>query len=328
MAKRRRLTPAAEHVSGSGPDALPPDLETKSRFPLGIARTVTRPPVAQVAGDAAERAALADVARAMAEARSEGRIVERLTLAAIDTAHIVRDRIAFAEDDMAALEASLGARGQQTPIEVVETGEGRYGLISGWRRVEALRRIGETTVLALVRRPETVTEAWRAMVEENEIRSPLSFYERARIAAEAADAGLYPDTHAAIAGLFANAPAPKRSKIAAFVAVYRRLGPALRFPAAIPEKLGLSLARVLADPGLGPRMRDTLRKAAAETAERERRVLERAIRKASAPSRKPPEGGEVAPGITLKPGRYRLTLEGPGVTPELGRALAAWLTGR
>jgi ParB family chromosome partitioning protein len=44
---------------------------------------------------------------------------------------------------MAALVTSLRARGQQVPIEVVAR-EGGYGLISGLRRVMALREIGET----------------------------------------------------------------------------------------------------------------------------------------------------------------------------------------
>ena len=83
--------------------------------------------------------------------------------------------MAFDADEMAALVASLRARGQQVPIEVVAreakgTGRNGYGLISGLRRVMALREIGAAEVLALVRRPETSSEAYLAMVEENEIR--------------------------------------------------------------------------------------------------------------------------------------------------------------
>ena len=161
------------------------------------------------------------------------------------------------------------------------------------------------------------------------IRAPLSFYERARIAAEAADAGLYPDTGAAIAGLFAGATPSRRSKIAAFVAVHRALGSALRFPAAIPEKLGLGLARALADPDLAPRLRDALRKAAPASAQAERRVLERALRKAPRPGAgEEGAGEEVVPGLRLAAGRSRLTLSGPAVTPALARDLAAWLAAR
>jgi ParB family chromosome partitioning protein len=47
-------------------------------------------------------------------------------------------------------------------------------------------------VLALIRRPETSADAYLAMVEENEIRAGISFYERARLAAEAAKLGSIP----------------------------------------------------------------------------------------------------------------------------------------
>jgi ParB family chromosome partitioning protein len=293
---------------------------------------VTRPPIAQVAGASADRAALAEVARAMQDAEAEGRLVRRLPLEAIDGGHLVRDRLGLDEAEMAALEASLRARGQQTPVDVVDLGGGRYGLVSGWRRLEALRRIGAGTALAVVRRPDGAAAAYLAMVEENEIRAGLSFYERARIAAEAARMGLYADAAAAVAALFASAPAPRRSKTLAFVALHEALGPALRFPEAIPERLGLALAAAVRDAGAAARLRDALRKAAPRTAEAERAVLERAARKA--PARR--EGGRgqgaeaVAPGIALSAGRGggRLTLSGPGVTEALRRDLAAWLAAR
>jgi ParB family chromosome partitioning protein len=83
------------------------------------------------------------------------------------------------------------------------------------------------------------------MVEENEIRAGISFYERARLAAEAAKLGIYPDPAAAIAALFTSASPAKRSKIGSFVRVHEALGPALRYPTAIPERLGLALAAAL-----------------------------------------------------------------------------------
>ena len=89
------------------------------------------------------------------------------------------------------------------------------------------------------------------MVEENEIRVGLSYYERARIAARAAELGVFPDTASALARLFASASRAKRSKIGSFLRLYTALDDRLRFPAAIPERLGLRLARALdADAGL------------------------------------------------------------------------------
>ena len=117
-------------------------------------------PIAQVAGDSALSAALREVTDELHAARAEGRLVQRLPLGSIEADHLVRDRIAENEDEMQALLGSIRARGQQTPIEVVDLGAGRYGLISGWRRLRALAALHEetgesrfATVQALLRRP-------------------------------------------------------------------------------------------------------------------------------------------------------------------------------
>jgi ParB family chromosome partitioning protein len=217
------------------------------------------------------------VTRTLTEAREEGRLIQRLPLAEIETGHLVRDRMAFDESDMAALVTSLRARGQQVPIEVVAQ-EGGYGLISGLRRVMALREIGETEVLALIRRPETSSDAYLAMVEENEIRAGMSFYERARLAAEAAKLGIYPDPAAAIAALFTSASPAKRSKIGSFVRVHEALGDALRYPAAIPERLGLALAAALdRDAQAAARLARALDDAMPTDSGAERAVLEKVL---------------------------------------------------
>ena len=317
MAKRKRLSPAMVAPEA----ALDSPLETKS----------ARPPIAQVAGAAAEQAGLAEVARALTEAREEGRLIQKLPLEKIATGHLVRDRIAFDEAEMAALRDSLRARGQQVPIEVVAQGTGGYyGLISGLRRVMALESLGARYVLAIVRQPESSAEAYLAMVEENEIRAGISFYERARLAAEATKLGLYPSNQAAIAALFGSASPAKRSKIGSFVRVYEAFCGVLRFPAAIPERLGLALAGALEEAGFADRLSTALEAADPATAEAERAVLERALQPvktgSDAANRAEPE--DTVPGIRLKPGKGRLVLSGPGVTPQLQAELEAWLAAR
>ncbi|MEJ6396199.1 ParB N-terminal domain-containing protein [Gymnodinialimonas sp. 2305UL16-5] len=317
MAKRKRLSPA---LLGSTEPALTGD--TGSQSGPG-----SRPPIAQVAGEAAEQSAFAEVARTLTEAREDGRLIQRVPLEAVETGHLVRDRMAFDDDDMAALRASLEARGQQVPIEVVTFETGGYGLISGLRRVMALRQIGASEVLALVRTPASSAEAYLAMVEENEIRAGISFYERAHLAAEAARLGLYASPQAAIAALFPRASAPKRSKIGSFVTLHGALGDVLRFPAGIPERLGLALVKALgSDPGLADRLRADLIDAAPTDAEAERTMLEAALRKPSAAPRQSPP--EVAPGIRLDGRKGKVVLSGPRVTEALQRDLVAWLAAR
>ena len=74
---------------------------------------------------------------------------------------------------MASLKASIRSRDQQTPIEVMALGNGRYGLISGARRLAALSALhaetGEArfaTVKALLRPFKAAPESYLAMVEE------------------------------------------------------------------------------------------------------------------------------------------------------------------
>ncbi|HEX9858139.1 MAG TPA: ParB N-terminal domain-containing protein [Paracoccaceae bacterium] len=338
MAKRKRLTPPQEsYLAPAGPEPT----SLAAPFGPGLRRPA---PIAQVAGDAAAVAALREVTQELQAARAEGRLVQRIALAAVEADHLVRDRLTHDPEEMAALRESLRARGQQTPIEVVDLGGGRYGLISGWRRLMALQSLhaetGEdrfATIQALLRRPDGAADAYLAMVEENEIRVGLGHYERARIAARATEQGVYPDIHAALRHLFASASRAKRSKIGSFVALHEKLGNALRFPAAIPERLGLALAKALeADAGLAARLTSRLRKAEPQTAAAEQAALGRALAhekrgRAAAPAadRKPADAQEIAAGVWLQLAgdaqHPRCTLSGPKVDAAFCDRLQAWV---
>ena len=302
-------------------------------------------PVAQVAGETAALAALAAVSEELAGARAAGRMVLALPLEAVVADFLIRDRIAFDPDEMAALKASLLARGQQTPVEVTGIGPDRggvmrYGLISGARRLTALRELAAETgearfgsVLALLRRPEGGAAPYVAMIEENEIRVGLSFYERARIVMRAVEAGVYPTQKAALQGLFATASLPKRSKVKSFIPVVTALDGVLRFPARIPERLGLGLARALAEePGFALRAAAALGAAAPATAEAEARLLGALLRGQGreAPGAAEPGGEPDGTGsdlrVTARAGR--IVIEGPGADAALARDLRAWIAGR
>lgn len=365
MAKRKRLTPAQPEYLGAAA-AAPGEglggLEAKAMFPLGIAPRSS--PIAQVAGASAVSAALQELSDEFRAARDEGRLVQALPLAAIDADYLVRDRLLASEEDMAPLVESLRSRGQQTPIEVVDLGSGRFGLISGWRRLSTLQRLWQETgedrfsrIQALLRRPESASAAYLAMVEENEIRVGLSYYERARIVARAAERGVFVSEAAALRGLFAAASRAKRSKIGSFLPLYHRLDGDLRFPSAIPERLGLALSKALeADPALVHGLAARLRKAAPETAPAEQALLSQAAGIGAArvvaarvvPTDVPQAGNtlppcpalpevlteapvahqQCAPGVFLihvngdQPG---YTLYGPNVDAAFGRRLLTWL---
>jgi ParB-like chromosome segregation protein Spo0J len=348
MAKRKRLTPLLGDF-GMEPGADMPPPGTRSPFPLpgaaasglavsGLAVSGRAAPIAGVAADASATAALDEMAETLRAAREGGRMVLALPLEAVDTGYLVRDRIAMDSEDMAALMASLRQRGQQAPIEAVALPDGRYGLISGWRRLQALMRLRDETgdqvtfgtVLALLRRPEHAAEAYQAMVEENEIRVGLSFYERARIAVKTVENGVYDSEKAALLDLFRNASRARRSKIRSFIGIVRALDGGLRFPEALGERAGLVLAKALdGDAALAGRVRAALVLTPPDDAAAEQALCLRVCAGDAVPAAawpKPATDVEAAPGLWLRThADGALTLHGNRVDTDLRAQLLAWL---
>ena len=97
-------------------------------------------------------------------------MITPIPLSQIDETYLVRDRVVVDGEDMDALKTSIQARGQQTPIEVVELGKDRYGLIPGWRRPQALRADGADTAQAIVPATRAAPDGSTALTEGNEIR--------------------------------------------------------------------------------------------------------------------------------------------------------------
>lgn len=344
MAKRKRLTPPKPDFL----DTPAPEPESKS---LGF--PATQAPIAQVAGDASMAAALDELSAEMKQARTEGRLIETIPLNQIDPNYIERDRIHANDTQLAELVDSIRERGQQIPIEVIRLDKGQYGLISGWRRITALKLLYDETsdprygvVQAILRRPDSASDAYVAMVEENELRVGLSYYERARIAAKAVEHGVYDSEKQALLKLFSTASRAKRSKIRSFLPIYHALDMALKFPGAINERLGARLSRALEDvPGFAGDLRATLVKTPAENAEMERALLETALRDdGKKQSLKLPsdtvmgrvtqkDSGPVSQPVPARPASEisvaasadKVVLSGPGVTPAFLVRLRSWL---
>lgn len=341
---RKRLIPFDGNWGAESDDPASVAAQAPGRLPGACA------PIARVAGETATQAALDEVAATLTRVRDEGRMVVDLPLDAVDPGHQSRDRLAVDPEALAELKDSIRARGQQAPVEVVDLGQGHYGLISGWRRLRALQDLAAETgdarftrVLALIRRPKDRAEAYVAMVEENEIRADLSFFERARIVRQSLDDGVFDSEKQALQSLFSTVSYGKRSKIKSFLPVVDELGYALRFPARVSERLGLALSAVLvADRDAGERIRSALEAAAPDSAEAEAKLLAAAMapppRPAPAPTAPPaseplpdpemPDPWLIAPGIRIAARRGRVELEGEGVNPGLIDRLQTWLRGQ
>ncbi|MFK7942603.1 MAG: ParB/RepB/Spo0J family partition protein [Paracoccaceae bacterium] len=331
MARRRRVdTPSAEELKTieEGFAAKPV---------IGM-----KPPIAQVAAEAAALAQpVAPEDRADAErfraAQAEGRVILDLPSGDIQVDELTRDRAVIDAEAMAELKASISAHGQRHPIDVVQLEEGGYGLLSGYRRLKAITDLHgpEALVRAMLRAPKDLTEAYVAMVEENEIRDNLSHYERGRIAVLAAGQGVFQNSTVAVQFLFAAASKSKRSKIRSFAMIHEELGDLLNFPEAITERAGLRLAAALRL-GQGGALRDALANASPANAAAEWRILALALDQASGlakPEAKAKnvsqaklkrrvlgETGELANGVTMVSERdvygYSIRLDGPHVDEE------------
>ena len=335
MAKRRRLAApdAAELEELEVGFATKPNNNPFEANPLV-------PPIAQVAGEAAQLSGMAAVTDRVAlaqdqgdaerwrEASEAGLVAQEIALDEIDADYIRRDRMVEDQEAMDELIESLRTHGLRSPIEVTQTEDG-YGLISGFRRLQAFQTLAATDsrfvhIPAFVRDASEGQGAYVSMVEENELRSNLSHYERGRIAVLAAGQGVFPSVEAAVDGLFAAASKAKRSKVRSFAAVHEALGDLLKFPVTLTEKAGLRLAAAVRD-GAQARLREALDGAETADAKSEWLLLEQALQGFAAkpkesnrggrpqqviriPPRTLPSGGQLRAEVT--PDGVRLHLEG------------------
>ena len=330
MAKRKRLSPP-------DPDRVSPVLETKSGYPIGAPPPRSNAPISAVARETAAQAALEEVTEKVERARQEGRMIISVSHPQLRLNYLIRDRLPVMDDEMESLIESLRARGQQTPVEVTELSDGRYGLISGWRRCKALAHLYAETndkrfaqVQAVIRHPEEASDAYLAMVEENEIRVGLSFYERALIVARTVERKVYPTEKQALQRLFASASRAKRSKIKSFLTVVSALDSALRYPQDLGERMGLQLAKAIED---RPRLADDLTAALAaadvQSAAEELMILQKVLTREKQSLNPPLETHsvtEILPGLTVKTAANgTVTLGGRAWTEDLKDRMLAWL---
>lgn len=359
MAKRKRLeAPSA--------DALKEIEAGFARETSGAGSLGPMPPIAKIAGEAAAGASALSgeerlrAARDTADAEryrralEAGLVVQELRVSDIAPAAMSRDRMVVDDEEMEELIASIRAHGLRLPIEVFENepdpeqGGARYGLISGWRRLMATTSLmvemrGEafTTIKAIVRPRGNAAEAYVAMVEENEIRSNLSQYERGRIAVLAAGQGAFGSVEEAVNTLFHAGSKAKRSKIRAFAELHEELGDMLHHADKLSERQGLRVVSAIRA-GLTKHLRDALatgqamgvdRDAAAEWALMEPTIIkseavDKPVKTPGRPRQTPPRRTEVgdtyvklANGITMVRDRdsrsHYIRLEGRVVNDEL-----------
>jgi len=171
--------------------------------------------------------------------------LHHIPLAEIDRHALLRDRSVIDEAALHALQYSIATEGLRLPIEVwplatphpdPETGPFRYGLISGLRRLTACEGLGHATIPAFLRSPPSAASALAAMVTENEVREPVSPWEKAALVLNVIEEGHFDTPDAAIAALFPALSRTSRNRIRAHVRVVQDLGPLLATPHQMPTR--------------------------------------------------------------------------------------------
>ncbi|MEP2781105.1 MAG: ParB N-terminal domain-containing protein [Pseudoruegeria sp.] len=360
MAKRRKLTtPSTEDLS-----RIEAEFRSESSVPgLGAVRAVA--PISQVAADAASasktsspevrarQAKLEADAERLVVAEEEGRLLLDIPLSEIDADAMIRDRSILDEEEMNELRKSIASNGVRLPVEVYalaepHTNETRYGLISGYRRLMAVRGLAAMmgpntydTIKAIVRPTTERDAAIMAMVEENEIRAELSQFERGRIAVISTQQGVFVNIEDAVNHLFGSASKAKRSKVRSFAMIFEELGDMLSFPEALSEKKGLQVAQALRN-GLEGKLRNALADEVAQNPVEEWAVIEAVLARNTDVESDPKRGGRpktrkqlsgwsdaktlvTSSGVTIRQGRdekgFLLRFEGSRVDAEIMETL-------
>ncbi len=344
MAKRTKLTaPSAEELA-----AIDSEFRSENRLRPNPATA----PIAQVAAEAAQigtgepaqqRIDRHDAER-LREAQEKGLLITEVPTDRIEADAMIRDRSVIDQEELDELVVSIRESGQRLPIEVYEGEGGRYTLLSGYRRLMAVRALGQPGIKAIVRAKTDAAGAFSAMVEENEVRANLSHYERGRIAVIAAQQGAFATTADAVARLFASASPAKRSKVKSFAEVFEMLGDMLSHAEALSERRGLRLANALRQ-GAEADLRAALEAGQGDTADLEWAALEPVIKRTEAKPTKAKTRGRptsaealtwgaddtiaVTPDLSLKKVKtdqgHALELRGQGATAEVIDQVAALL---
>ena len=256
-----------------------------------------------------------------------------IPLTDIDENALPRDRTTLCPTALNELQNSIATHGLRTPIEVFASTTAPYGLISGFRRLTAVRNLAAlnpaiTTIAATLRTPATLQDALTTMVEENDIRADLSPWEKGRIATRARDLGLFPTIDAAIHALYPNATPMRRSRLRSLALLADELEGTLTAPETLSMRQALRLATALRG-GFADLIRLALDQSKARTPEAEWSLLAPILTEAEqslhdqTPYRpgRPRRHAYLRPGLTVRrelaPEGWVLRFTGPEATGML-----------
>ena len=282
MSKKRRV------FDVDMPDEAPQDAPQAKTFPEGKAgkpqvRSLRRGPMATAINENADslrqrqetEAAIRQENDALAHEhvrlKRQGLITDLVPVDQVEVYKLTRDRAKGADFDLQELKNSIRDLGLSNPIRLEPRTDGSYELIQGYRRLSAFKELLEETgdtdsyskiPASIIAAGEGLETLYRQMVDENLVRTDISFAEMANLAIHYAMDPAIECSNAdeAVAILFQSAGSQKRSYIRNFVEMMEVLGDDIQFPGDIPRALGLALRKRLREvDGLGGLINSELR---------------------------------------------------------------------
>lgn len=167
----------------------------------------------------------------------------QIPLDQIDATALLRDRLTLDSHDLGTLQTSILTDGLRQPIEVfAQHGDTPYALISGLRRLTAFRQIHArhpsqcATIPAFIRQPQDVAQAMALMVAENEIRAPITPWEKGALIQSCVENGLYPNLDTATEALFPALTRQAHSRLRGFALVVQTFDGALTDPRSLSTR--------------------------------------------------------------------------------------------
>jgi ParB family chromosome partitioning protein len=212
--------------------------------------------------------------------------IQHVPLAEIDDAALARDRTGLDPEPLRELRDSIlksGLRLPRLPVELFPlaepSGDHRYGIVSGFRRVAAYRELHGwgmeryASIPAFVRAPRELAETLAAMVEENAVRADVSPYEQGRVAWFGRNAGVFPTIEEAVERLYPTANAMKRSRLRALASLPEELDGLLTAPEKLSLRQALRIAGAIRE-GFGEVMATALQQSSLNDPETQWQILQ------------------------------------------------------
>lgn len=254
--------------------------------------------------------------------------ITHIPLADIRDDALIRDRTTLDPIALDELTRSIFTEGLHQPIEVFALdpadGSHRFGLVTGLRRLTAFRALQSwpnpqrfATIPAVVLTPRDLPHVMATMVAENEIRSPITPWEKGTLLTSSVQQGIFPTLDAAVDALYPALTRQKRNRLRSLALVVEECEGLFSTPEALTASQMERLASALRG-GLAPVITQILTETRKLGLQSQWQALIPTLREALDPET------EETPNNPTRPRRLLHLTAGQGLTLRRERLKSGW----